>query len=168
MIRYRDGSPEDAALMSRIGAQTFVDTFGHLYAPHDLETFLDVHSESNWRAELADPELAVRIAEDAGAAAGFAKIGPKSLPFETGAPTAELRQLYVLAPWHGQGIAHALMDWALAEARARGAGQMILSVYVDNHRARRFYERYGFEEVGKYVFMVGDHEDDDRIMRLKL
>ena len=74
----------------------------------------------------------------------------------------------VFGPRHGQGIAHALMDWVLAEARARGAEQMILSVYVDNHRARRFYERYGFEEVGKYVFMVGDHEDDDRIMRLKL
>ena len=35
-------------------------------------------------------------------------------------------------------------------------------------RARRFYERYGFEEVGKYVFMVGNHADDDRIMRLTL
>ena len=154
--------------MSRIGAQTFVDTFGHLYAPHDLEAFLDVHSEANWREELDNPELAVRIAEDGDQAAGFAKIGPKSLPYETAVPTAELRQLYVLSPWHGQGIAHALMDWALAEARTRGAEQMILSVYVDNHRARRFYERYGFAEVGKYVFMVGDHEDDDRIMRLKL
>ena len=45
---------------------------------------------------------------------------------------------------------------------------MTLSVYVDNHRARRFYEKRGFEEVGQYKFMVGNHEDDDRIMRVKL
>ena len=37
-----------------------------------------------------------------------------------------------------------------------------------NHRARRFYERYGFEEIGVYTFMVGDHADEDHLMRLAL
>ena len=41
-------------------------------------------------------------------------------------------------------------------------------MFVDNHRARRFYERYGFEAVGRYDFMVGTHADEDLIMRLKL
>ena len=45
---------------------------------------------------------------------------------------------------------------------------MILSVYVDNHRAHRFYQRYGFTEIGRYVFMVGEKADDDRILRLAL
>ena len=45
---------------------------------------------------------------------------------------------------------------------------MLLSVYIDNHRARRFYERYGFEEVGRHQFRIGDMIDDDRIMRLAL
>ena len=165
MIRYRAGTAADAALMSRIGAHTFVETFGHLYSPDNLAAFLESHSEASWRKELTDPELAIRIAEDDGEAAGFAKVGPPSLPFEVTAPTAELRQLYVLKPWHGIGIAHALMDWVLDEARRRGAEQLILSVFVDNHRARRFYARYGFEEVGHYHFMVGDHADDDIIMR---
>ena len=165
MIRYRAGTAVDAALMSRIGAHTFVETFGHLYSPDNLAAFLENHSEANWRKELIDPELAIRIAEDDGEAAGFAKVGPPSLPFEVTAPTAELRQLYVLKPWHGIGIAHALMDWVLDEARRRWAEQLILSVFVDNHRARRFYARYGFEEVGHYHFMVGDHADDDIIMR---
>ena len=40
------------------------------------------------------------------------------------------------------------MDWALDEARRRGAEELYLTVYTDNHRARRFYERYGFEAVG--------------------
>ena len=165
MIRYRAGTAADAALMSRIGAQTFVETFGHLYSTENLAAFLESHSKANWQKELTDPELAIRIAEDDGEAAGFAKVGPPSLPLEVTAPTAELRQLYVLKPWHGIGIAHALMDWVLDEARRRGAEQLILSVFVDNHRARRFYARYGFEEVGHYHFMVGDHADDDIIMR---
>ena len=47
----------------------------------------------------------------------------------------------------------------------RFAKELVLSVYVDNHRARRFYERYGFEVVGKYDFMVGSHADEDLILR---
>ena len=38
----------------------------------------------------------------------------------------------------------------------------------DLDRARRFYERYGFEEIGRYDFRVGETIDDDRIMRLRL
>ena len=34
-------------------------------------------------------------------------------------PAIELRQLYILHEWRGQGAAQALMDWALAEAKAR-------------------------------------------------
>jgi ribosomal protein S18 acetylase RimI-like enzyme len=60
------------------------------------------------------------------------------------------------------------MDWVLEEARRRGAEQLFLSVFTDNHRARRFYARYGFEPVGTYAFMVGTHADEDIIMRARL
>jgi ribosomal protein S18 acetylase RimI-like enzyme len=43
-----------------------------------------------------------------------------------------------------------------------------LSVYIDNDRARRFYERYGFAAVGRYHFMVGAHADEDIVMRRTL
>ncbi len=168
MIAYRDATLVDAALMARIGPQTFTETFGHLYAPDNLAVFLENHSEANWAGELGNPAYAVRIAEDDGVAAGFAKVGPPSLPFEAKGPAAELRQLYVLKPWQGAGIAATLMDWAIAEARRRGAEEMFLSVFVDNARARRFYARYGFEQVGTYDFMVGTHADLDLVMRLKL
>jgi GNAT superfamily N-acetyltransferase len=168
MVEYRDGGPDDAALMSRLGARTFTETFGHLYPPENLAAFLVNHEPAKWRAELADPAFSVRIAEDYGEPAGYCKVGPPSLPFEVTAPTLELRQRYVLKPWHGRGLAHSFMDWALGQARRRGAEQMFLSVFVDNHRARRFYARYGFEEVGRYDFMVGTHADHDLILRRSL
>ncbi|HEV7660047.1 MAG TPA: GNAT family N-acetyltransferase [Allosphingosinicella sp.] len=167
-IAYRDATAADAGLMARIGPESFTETFGHLYTPENLAAFLINHSEANWRGELEDPLFSVRIAEENGTAVGFAKVGPSSLPFEVEGPTAELRQLYVLKPWQGAGVAPALMAWVLDEARRRGAAQLFLSVFTDNHRARAFYARYGFEAVGTYAFMVGTHADEDIIMRLAL
>ena len=85
-----------------------------------------------------------------------------------GRSAIELCQLYVDTPWQGTGLAQELMDWALAEARSRGHDDIYLSVYHDNLRAQRFYSKYGFVEVGRHIFMVGDQADDDRIWHLKL
>ena len=168
VFTYRDATAEDAPLMARLGPETFSETFGHLYTPENLAAFLLNHSVENWTAELTDPRFTVRIAEQDGEAVGFAKLGPPSLPFEVGGPSAELRQFYVLQPWQGTGVAKALMDWVMAEARAGGAEQLFLSVFTDNIRAQRFYARYGFEPVGTYAFMVGSHADEDIIMRARL
>ena len=80
----------------------------------------------------------------------------------------ELRQFYVLKPWQGAGIAPKLMDWVLAQAEARGATEICLSVWSENERAKRFYARKGFTYVGPYKFMVGEQADEDEIWRLKL
>ena len=168
MITYRDAGPADAALLSALSRRSFAETFGHLYRPDDLAAFLSRLSPEAWTEELADPRFRVRLAEDAGAAAGFAKLGPPSLPFEPRGASAELRQLYVLAPWQGTGVAAALMGWVIAQARADGAADFYLSVFVDNARAKRFYARYGFERIGTYAFMVGSHQDEDDVMRMTL
>lgn len=167
-LEFRTAGADDAGTLAALGRATFTETFGHLYTPENLAAFLATHSEENWRSELCDPAFAVRLGEDGGRAAAYAKLGPPSLPFEVKGPTAELRQFYILKPWHGTGAAAELMGWVLAEARRRGAQALYLSVFVDNPRARRFYERYGFEAVGRYDFMVGTHADEDIIMRLKL
>lgn len=167
-ISYREAAPEDAAHLAQLARRTFTDTFGHLYTPENLALFLETHVEEKWRAELGSPDFAIRVAETDGLPVAFVKLGPPSLPFEAERPSIELRQLYVLKGWHGTGISHALMEWALEEARRRRAEEVYLSVFVDNHRARRFYERYGFTFVAPYAFMVGSHADEDHILRLRL
>lgn len=158
----------DAEAIAALMAECFTATFGHLYHPADLASFLGGLTLERWRAEIADPAFAFLIAEDGGVPVGFAKMGPHSLPVTPTGPMIELRQIYLLNSQQGTGLAPRMMDWVIATARERGAQELFLSVYVDNHRARRFYERYGFEEVGVYTFMVGNHADEDHLMRLVL
>jgi len=167
-VRYRPAQDEDAPTLDRIFNTSFCETFAHLYRPEDLDAFLSGFGLEDWRAQILDPAYAFRIAEVDGDAAGYAKLGPIKIPVATDRPAILLDQLYVLKEHHGAGIARELMDWAFGEAARRGAQEMYLTVYVDNHRARRFYDRYGFEPVGRYDFMVGNHADEDIIMRKAL
>lgn len=169
MIAYRDAGAGDGAVLGGIARATFIDTFGALYSLANLEGFLAAGSDAAYAAELADPAIAVRFAEAGGSPIGFCKIGPLKLPAPDAAAGAiELRQLYVYKPWQGVGVAAVLTDWALAQARARAAPELWLSVFTDNPRARKFYARYGFEEVAPYAFMVGDQADEDILCRVRL
>lgn len=169
-IRYRTPGPADKKALCELGRDSFVETFGHLYARDDLEAFLErVFGPTGMPAELGDPGLSFHVAEADGRMIAYCKIGSPTLPYALpGRRVIELRQLYVLKPWQGAGVAAALMDWALDQARGMGAEDMLLSVWAENERAKRFYGRYGFVEVGRYAFMVGSQADDERIMRLTL
>ncbi|HEV2595471.1 MAG TPA: GNAT family N-acetyltransferase [Sphingomicrobium sp.] len=167
-IAYRNAGPADAARLERIFETSFCDTFAHLYKDEDLDAFLSSVSRSQWEEQLRDPAFSFRVADADGEAVGYLKLGPLKLPVEPSGPAILLDQLYILKDYHGTGIAHRLMDWALEESSRRNAREIYLTVYVDNHRAKRFYERYGFEKVGRYDFMVGNHADEDIILRKSL
>lgn len=164
----RDAAPADAALLSELGARSFVETFGHLYDPTDLAAFLKTHNPDDWHAALTDRATRVMIAETHGDVAGYARVGSPTLPFAAEGHPVELHQFYVLTPWQGSGLAQRMMDWVLAMGRALGGDAMYLSVFSDNTRARAFYERHGFTFVQRYAFMVGSHEDEDHILRRPL
>lgn len=168
MITYRDVTADDAAALADLHRRSFVETFAHLYRPEDLESFLAQLSEEGFRTELLDGAHQVRFAEAGGEPVAFVKLGPITLPVRPSRPALEFRQLYVLKPWQGAGVAQTLSEWAIGQARRRGAEELYLSVFTENHRAKAFYRRYGFTYVGPYRFMVGDQADEDEIWKLEL
>lgn len=165
---HRDATAADLPAIDRVFRESFCDTFAHLYRQEDLADFLAQFTPEAWAGELADPHYRFHVAEVDGEVDGFVKLGPPALPVETDKRAIELRQIYLLQKAHGQGVGKALTDWAIEEARRLGAEELYLTVYVDNHRAKRLYERYGFEAVGRYDFMVGEQADEDIIMRKRL
>ncbi|MGD8379087.1 MAG: GNAT family N-acetyltransferase [Gammaproteobacteria bacterium] len=161
----------DAELGSRlrpIARRIFSETFGHLYDGDALRTFCDGYYgiDGPMANDLADPSVGWRIAVVDNRPIGYAKLTPLRAP-ATNAPdgSLELQQIYVLSQWHGQGVADELMNWAIGSARSAGAPELYLTVFSHNERAKRFYTRYGFDEVGRCTFVLGDYRDDDRIWR---
>lgn len=164
MITYRAPRRDEAAVLAALGRKTFVETFGHLYAPEDLSYFLRTsYDERAVAAQLSSDRFVMRVAEDAGDLIGFCKLGlDMTLDYDSGSNSAiELKQLYVFAAYHGSGVGQTLMDWAIAEATARKADELVLSVWSQNAKGHRFYQRNGFRWVGDTYFMVGNHRDDE-------
>ena len=96
---------------------------------------------------------------DDGRLVAYCKLGPPYLPApDDGRSKCELRQLYILEGWKGRGIGVHMMDWAMDWAAASGCEDMYLSVFSENLRAQRLYERYGFESLG--AFTIGGNAPD--------
>ncbi|MDX2235309.1 MAG: GNAT family N-acetyltransferase [Hyphomonadaceae bacterium] len=169
-VDYRDAAPSDCDALSALMRETFCETFAHLYRPQDLAAFLAAnYTPDRQYAEIIDGETQTRLAVSGGALMGYAQIGPFKLPFDAGPARAlELYRLYVRETVQGQGVAAALMTWAMDAMRARAAVHAYLGVWCDNIRAQRFYARYGFEKVGAYKFPVGEALDDEWILRAAL
>lgn len=167
-ITYRDAIPDDAKALADFGARTFVETFGPLYPPDDLSAYLAAKfSEAIQRQQIADRSVRYCLALDGDAIVGYCMMG--ALDIESNEPNAlELHRLYVDEHMKGAGVAAALMEDCLAWARGRAAKALYLSVWENNHRAQRFYKRYGFEHVGEHKFMVGATADHDFVWRLAL
>jgi ribosomal protein S18 acetylase RimI-like enzyme len=164
-LSYRAGAPDDAEAIDQVFRASFCQTFAHLYRPEDLAAFLGQFTLDAWRSELGDPAFAFLVAEADGGIVGYVKLGPLKLDVEPSGAAILLSQLYVDPIHLGAGVGGALIDRAVEQSRRRGIAEMYLTVFVDNQRARRFYERYGFEAVGRYDFMVGSQADEDIIMR---
>jgi diamine N-acetyltransferase len=164
----------DQALLERllpVARRVFTETFGSLYDPGEFERFCDgvYRPGGTMSRDFADPSVHWRVATVRGDPIGYAKLTPLRAPApHPRAGAMELQQIYVLPDWHGAGVAARLMEWGLATARAQGAPEIYLTVFDHNERAKRFYARHGFEEVGRCTFQLGERIDDDRIWRARL
>jgi diamine N-acetyltransferase len=162
MISYRTPTSADAATLAVLARETFQEAFGHLYSDEDVNAFYDEwKTPEAFTSWIADPRVALLIAEDAGHTIGYAMVGlDQKLDYDPGDRYAvELKQLYIRASHHGQGVAQQLMDWVIAQAEAASADEIVLSVYSENHRGMAFYKKYGFAFAGNTTFLVGKQVD---------
>ncbi|MBV9841816.1 MAG: GNAT family N-acetyltransferase [Sphingomonadaceae bacterium] len=172
MAAIRRAGPADAETLAALKLatfrETFVEGFGIPYPPDDLAVFVaESYAADRVAAELADPERATWVAEDAaGRLLGYAQVGPCKLPHDDiGSGDGELYQLYTLREAQGLGLGRTLLNVALDHLAAKRPGRVWLGVWSGNLFAQRIYERRGFARVGGYGFPVGSWTDEEFIYR---
>ena len=165
-VTIRRGESADAAALAELAARTFRETFAADNRPEDMAAHLaESYGLSQQGAELVDRGITTFLVEAEGQLAGYAQLRTGPVPqCVTGAAPLELWRFYIAQPWHGQGLAQALMERVMTEALERAASTLWLGVWERNERARAFYRKCGFTDVGSHVFMVGSDPQTDRIL----
>ncbi|GLE04572.1 hypothetical protein PINS_up013527 [Pythium insidiosum] len=172
-IDIRHATIDDAQALHELGVRTFVEAFGHAWKPEAMHEFLSAsYSVEAIRTSLKDPNTLILMAFHRGndAPAGFAvllygKPRPDLNPGEVAVSSeshTELEKFYVDKPFHGKGVAQALMDQVLRETRQRDCETkqrcrrvVWLRVWESNPRAIQFYRNRGFQECGDVEIFDG-------------
>ena len=156
-ILWRTADAGDAEALAYLGAATFMTTFAFDHPGQPMmEHLRQEHSAEYYASALGDPAYDVLLGETPlGAPVGYAMVTPPSHPALQQAGDIELKRIYLLAPWQGNGNGKDLLERVFAVAEKRKAHRLLLSVYEKNVRAIGFYERAGFAAIGETVFMVG-------------
>lgn len=95
-----------------VARRIFTEAFSHLYEREAFTTFCQQVYGCNGRMSrnFTNLEVGWKVAIANGEVVGYAKLTPLRAPAVRPALDAlELQQIYVLADWHGSGVAQTLM-----------------------------------------------------------
>jgi ribosomal-protein-alanine N-acetyltransferase len=132
--------------------------------PYERDMFgTESWTANSYRSELADTRRRYYLAAEdaAGELLGWAGV-------LVIADQAEVLTVGVVPSARRRGIARQLLASLLAEAKARGAGEVFLEVRVDNAAARALYADEGFDEVGMRPGYYDAGRVDAVVMRREL
>lgn len=143
-MEIRRARLEDAAAIADVHVRTWQAAYEHVFGAERLAG-IDVPGRQGLARHFAtDAGHDAFVAVEDGRLVGFVATGP---PGQEGEPR-ELVAIYALPEAWGSTAASGLMHAALDALRDRGATAAILWVLADNPRARRFYEREGWQADG--------------------
>lgn len=157
----------DADLLSLVAGAAFLEAFaGVLDAADILHHCRENNSEAAFRNYLEKPSTRCVVAEaqPGSAPVGYMLTCEPDLPVDLSPTDYELRRIYLLHRFQGQGIGRDLIGSAISAAQALGRTRLLLGVYGQNHDAIRFYKAMGFVEIGERYFTVGSQTHHDAVM----
>ena len=143
-MHIRRARLDDAAAIAEVHVRTWQAAYEHVFGAERLAGIDRAGREGLARRFATDAEYDAFVADDEGTIVGFVACGPPEDEDEQ----RELFAIYVLPDAWGTSAATGLMHAALDAMQGRGAPSAILWVLDDNPRARRFYEREGWQADG--------------------
>jgi|SRR5690554_6579694 len=169
-IKITKATINDIHQLQNIGRQTFSETFSADNTAENMNKYMDEgFSIAKLTTELNDTNAEFYFATIDNKTIGYLKLNFGQSQTELQDNNAlEIERIYVLKEFHGKNVGQLLYDKAIQIARHRLSDFMWLGVWEENLRAINFYKKNGFVEFDKHIFKLGNDEQTDIMMKLKL
>ncbi len=156
--------------LQEIGRKTFYDTFFESDSEESMKAYLATSfSTQKLTAELENPHSEFYLATQNEVVIGYLKInfGPAQTELQDG-NSLEIERIYVRQDYHGKKVGQLLFEKAIAIAKDNSCSYVWLGVWEENHRALQFYSKNGFVAFDRHIFVLGEEEQTDIMMKLVL
>ena len=169
-IEIRKATVSDLETIQKISIQTFIETFAAVNSPENIANYIkDSLNTDQLTDELNNANSQFYIAYSDIEVVGYLKINFGDAQTETiNENTLEVQRIYVLQNFHGKNIGQLLLEKVKKIAQTTDVEYIWLGVWEENHRALRFYTKNGFVVFDKHVFMMGNDEQTDLLMRFQI
>lgn len=156
--------------LQKIGRQTFQETFSGPNSEENMQKYLDESfSTEKLSAELNNKDSEFYFATLENDVIGYLKVNFGASQTELKDDKAlEIERIYVSKEFHGKKVGQLLYDKAIEIARQKNNDYVWLGVWINNIKAISFYKKNGFVEFDKHIFKLGNDEQIDIMMKLKL
>jgi ribosomal protein S18 acetylase RimI-like enzyme len=170
MFKIIKASLSNLEAIQHISKQTFIETFSAVNTPENMEEYvLQNFNTEQLSLEINNPNSLFYIAIWNTEPVGYLKLNLGNAQTEVVEDTTlEIQRIYVLQAFHGKKIGQLLLDEAIKIAQQMAVNYIWLGVWEENHRALQFYTKNGFVTFDKHLFLLGDDQQTDLLMKLKI
>lgn len=166
-IKIESVSIGEVELLQRISRLTFFDTYSNFNTSENMKMYLNNQlSLERIAEELNNTNSKFYFAKKEGNVVGYLKLSYNDMPPKISDKNAlEIERIYVLKDMQGNGIGQQFIQKAIDVAKESNIQNIWLGVWEENRNSINFYKKNGFEAFDKHIFILGDEEQIDVLMK---
>jgi ribosomal protein S18 acetylase RimI-like enzyme len=170
MIEIKRAYLKDLSTIQSISITSFTETFSEINTPENMEKYIKENfNTTQLTLEINNPDSPFYIAFCDSEPVGYLKLNLGNAQTETiNDETLEIQRIYVVKAFHGKKIGQSLLDQAIKMAQEYCVDYIWLGVWEENHNALQFYAKNGFVTFDKHIFVLGDEQQTDLLMKLQI
>jgi ribosomal protein S18 acetylase RimI-like enzyme len=154
MTPIRRATADDYQMLASIGRQSFMESHGHSASPEIVADYaVDKFSETAMQQELSDAKNIYHIIYYNEEPAGYSKIIFDAVhPNIAEKNITKLERIYLLEKFINLKLGKQLLQFNIDLSRWHHQSGMWLFVWMENPRAFQFYQKAGFQIIGRHDF----------------
>lgn len=160
----------DLESLRQISIQTFTETFSEHNSEDNMKEYItECLNTDKLKEELQTTGSSFYFAFVKNQIIGYLKLNTGTAQTEHHTENGfEIERIYVVKEFHGKHIGKALFEKAKSIALEKHYNKIWLGVWEKNTKAIAFYTKQGFTKFDQHIFKLGNDEQTDILMALKI